>query len=258
MMKVHVGTSGYSYKEWKGSFYPEDLAADGMLEYYASRFTTVEINNTFYRMPKTSVVEGWRDTVPASFQFVIKASRRITHMKRIKNVEEEVAYFLEVTSALGDKQGPMLFQLPPNLKKDLERLDAFLALLPSDRRSVMEFRHDSWLDDEVFDRLRGAGVALCHTDAGKVKKKGDDEAEAEAAVADGEPTPIVATAGFGYFRLRDDLYDDAGLDAWAARVLEQPFEETYVFFKHEDEGKGPDFAARFRGRLEAGGAAASG
>ncbi|MEW6251722.1 MAG: DUF72 domain-containing protein [Planctomycetota bacterium] len=227
-MNLFVGTSGYSYKEWKGSFYPEDLPAKRMLAYYGERFRTVEINNTFYRMPKAAVLQSWASEVPAGFRFVLKAPQRITHVHRLKDAGDAVAYLCETAGALGDKLGPLLFQLPPNLKKDVPRLRDFLALLPAQRRAAFEFRHASWLDDEVFDLLRGRHVALCI-------------AEAE----DGLEVPCVGTADWGYLRLRRPEYGDAELRAWFQRICGQGWREAFVFFKHEEAGMGPQMARRF-------------
>jgi uncharacterized protein YecE (DUF72 family) len=225
-MACLAGTSGYAYKEWRGSFYPTDLPDDGMLAHYAGRLPTVEINNTFYRMPKESVVLAWADQVPDAFRFVLKASRRITHIGRLKGVEAELTYFLQVSQALGAKRGPSLFQLPPNLKKDLARLTEFLALLPRGWRAAFEFRHVSWFDDDVYAALQSCNAALCAAD------QGDEE----------DATPFVATADWGYLRLRREQYDSAALANWAARIREQPWTDTYVFFKHEDGAAGPRFA----------------
>jgi uncharacterized protein YecE (DUF72 family) len=227
-MNFHVGTSGFAYKEWKGSFYPEDLHADHMLRYYSERFGAVEINNTFYRMPKTEVVEGWAAQVPDGFTFVLKASQRITHMKRLKDAAEPVGYLLKAAQALAHHRGPLLFQLPPNLKKDLPRLREFLALLPGGTRPALEFRNDSWFDDEVFNAMKEAGASLCI-------------AEAE----EGVEVPFVSTADWGYLRFRMADYTPADLETWAKKVREQPWTDAFVFFKHEDEGKGPAFARRF-------------
>jgi len=227
-MNLYVGTSGYSYKEWKGSFYPKDLPAAKMLNYYAERFGAVEINNTFYAMPKAAVLEKWAEAVPAEFKFVLKAPQRITHIQRLKDADDSVSYFLEVTGTLKERLGPLLFQLPPNLKKDASRLRAFLALLPARRRAAFEFRHASWFDDEVFCLLRDHGASLCLADA-------DDELE----------VPFVSTADWGYLRLRRPDYDDAALKTWVKRVQEQAWRDAFVFFKHEDEGKGPQLAKRF-------------
>lgn len=227
-MNLYVGTSGYSYKEWKGTFYPEDLPMKSMLHYYGERFRTVEINNTFYAMPKASVLATWSAEVPEDFKFVLKASQRITHVQRLKDVGESVAYLLDVAGTLKEHLGPLLFQLPPNLKKDVPRLRAFLALLTPGRRAALEFRHQSWFDDEVFDLLREYQAQLC-------------VAEAE----DGVEVPFVSTADWGYLRLRRPDYGDAELSAWVRRVSEQNWRDAFVFFKHEEEGKGPEMARRF-------------
>lgn len=227
-MTLHVGTSGYSYKEWKGPFYPEDLAEKQMLRFYGERFRTVEINNTFYRMPKTSVLEAWAGEVPDGFTFVLKASQRITHVQRLKDAGDSVSYLLKVAAALKERLGPLLFQLPPNLKKDAPRLREFLALLPAQTRAAFEFRHASWFDEEVFGLLREHQAALCIA-----------EAENDLEV------PFVKTADWGYLRLRRPDYGDAELKTWAERVQGQGWEDAFVFFKHEDEGMGPKMAARF-------------
>ena len=230
-MRVLTGTSGFSYKEWKGSFYPEDLPADAMLRYYAERLPAVEINNTFYRMPKAELLASWAEQVPDGFRFVLKASQRITHFKRLKDVSEEVGYFLRVAATLGDRLGPILFQLPPNLKKDLPRLSAFLDVLPAATRAAVEFRHASWFEDDVFEALRARGAALCVA---------EDEDLA---------TPLVATAGWGYLRLRRPDYGGPEVQAWADRVRGQSWEDAYVFFKHEDAGAGPRLAAQMLSRF---------
>jgi uncharacterized protein YecE (DUF72 family) len=230
-MRVLAGTSGFSYKEWKGSFYPEDLPADRMLAYYAERLPAVEINNTFYRMPKPALLESWAAEVASGFRFVLKASQRITHFKRLKDTGSEVEYFFGVASTLGERLGPVLVQLPPNLKKDLPRLEAFLATLPAQARPAFEFRHASWFEDDVFAALRAKGAALCVA---------EDEELA---------TPLVATADWGYMRLRRQDYDDGAVAAWADRVRGQSWSEAYVFFKHEDAGAGPRLAAEFLKRF---------
>src|SRR5437588_158460 len=227
-MNLYVGTSGYSYKEWKGTFYPEDLPDKQMLRFYGERFRSVEINNTFYRMPKESVLESWAGEVPADFKFVLKASQRITHMQRLKGTDDSVAYLLKVARALKERLGPLLFQLPPNLKKDLPRLREFLALLPSEPPSAFEFRHESWFDEELFTLLREHQIALC-------------VAEAE----DGVEVPFVSTADWGYLRLRRPDYGDAELSGWVKRVREQRWRDAFIFFKHEEEGRGPLMAKRF-------------
>ena len=230
-MRVLAGTSGFSYKEWKGSFYPEDLPAEEMLAYYSARLPAVEINNTFYRMPKPSMLEGWAAQVPAEFRFVLKASQRITHRKRLKEAGDEVAYFFQTAATLGERLGPTLFQLPPNLKKDLPRLESFLTVLPEGARVAFEFRHASWFEEDVFSVLRTHGSALCVA---------EDEELA---------TPLVATAPWGYLRLRRQDYDDAAVAGWAEKVRAQPWSEAYVFFKHEDAGSGPKLAAEFLRRI---------
>lgn len=226
-MNLHVGTSGFAYKEWKGSFYPKDLSDKRMLHYYAEQFDTVEINNTHYRFPKATMLENWAAEVPPHFKFVIKAHKRITHLKRLKEVNDTVRDLFDVTAILKNRIGPVLFQLPGNFKKDLPRLRDFLLLLPSNRQSTFEFRHQSWFDDEVFDALRAHNVALCI-------------AEAE----EGVEVPFVSTADWGYLRLRRLDYRDAELKEWLKRVQSQTWRETYIFFKHEDAGVGPDMAKR--------------
>ena len=226
-VRVSTGTSGYSYAEWKGNFYPEKMAAKDMLQFYATRFPTVEINNTFYRMPKEDVLHGWADQVPEHFTFVIKAPQRITHFQRLKDCGDLLRYFFRVTAALGPRLGPLLFQLPPNFKKDVPRLVSFFDDMPERRRMAFEFRHASWFDDEVFEALRARDVALCVSDTG------------EEPVA-----PLVATTDWGYLRLRREDFSDDELRDWARRIGEQPWKEAYVFLKHEEEGKGPKLATR--------------
>jgi uncharacterized protein YecE (DUF72 family) len=226
-MNLYVGTSGYSYKEWKGTFYPKALPPKQMLHYYGEHFRTVEVNYTFRRMPKASLLETWASAVPAEFQFVLKAPERITHIRRLKDVDDSVSYFLEVAGNLQQRLGPLLFQLPPNFKKDVPRLRAFLALLPSSCRVTMEFRHLSWFDDEVFGLLRDHRTALCIAD--------DDDLE----------VPFVASADWGYLRLRRPEYDAAALKTWVKRVQQADWRDAFVFFKHEDEGKGPQLAKQF-------------
>jgi uncharacterized protein YecE (DUF72 family) len=227
-MKLYVGTSGYAYKEWKGSFYPADLPAKRMLRYYAEHFRIVEINNTFYRMPSATVLESWANEVAADFRFVLKAPQRITHLQRLQVADDSVAHLLDVAAILSQRLGALLFQLPPSLKKDVPRLRAFLALLPPQTRAAFEFRHASWFDDEVFALLREHRAALCIADA-----EGDLD------------VPVVATADWGYLRLRRPDYDDAALSMWAKRVRQQAWQEAFVFFKHEEAGRGPQLAQRF-------------
>ncbi len=228
-MNFFIGTSGYSYPEWKGSFYPEKTPAKQFLNYYASRFQTVEINSTFRTLPATSVLEAWAEQVPSHFRFAIKAPQGITHFRRLKDVGEEVSLLIEVAGALKKRLGPILFQLPPNFKKDVPRLRAFLALLPAGCRAAMEFRHPSWFDDEVYELLRDHQTALCIAD------ESDDLA-----------VPFVATANWGYLRLRRADYGTAALAVWAARVKAQTWRDCYIYFKHEDTGTGPDLASRLQ------------
>lgn len=222
-----MGTSGFSYKEWKGTFYPAKMPEAAMLQYYGERFGTVEINNTFYRMPKKEILEKWPAQVPPDFTFILKASQRITHIKRLKDVESEVAYFFEQAAVLGDQLGPVLFQLPPFAKKDLNRLSDFLTVVPVNRPVALEFRHESWLSDDVYATLRDHNAALCVADT------------------DEQSTPFVATAHWGYLRLRGTDYPADELAKWAERVQGQDWSAAYVFFKHEDEGRGPALAQDF-------------
>jgi len=226
-MKLRVGTSGFSYPEWKGSFYPEKIKSGDMLRFYAERFGTVEMNNTFYRMPTPKTVSAWAEQVPPDFRFVLKAPQRITHFQRLHGIDENVVFFLNSAVVLADRLGPLLFQLPPNMRKDLDRLTALLGLFPSGVAVAMEYRHESWFSDDVYDAMRAKQVALCIADT----HEGD--------------TPLVSTAPFGYLRLRRASYDDADLAAWHERIRAQEWESTYVFFKHEDEGTGPRLARRF-------------
>jgi uncharacterized protein YecE (DUF72 family) len=226
-MNFYVGTSGYSYPEWKGSFYPPKLPAKQMLRFYGERFRAVEVNYTFKHMPTATVLATWADTVPAGFQFVLKAPQQITHWKRLKDVGDSVSTFLDIASTLKKRLGPLLFQLPPDFQKDVPRLRAFLALLPTERRVTLEFRHASWFDDEVFALLREHGAALCIAE--------DEDLE----------VPFVATADWGYLRLRQLDYDDAALKARLKQVRKQKWQDVFVFFKHEDEGRGPQLAKRF-------------
>lgn len=231
---IKVGTSGYAYKEWKGSFYPEKIKDVDMLGYYAERFSTVEINNTFYRMPKKEVVKGWRDRVPESFCFILKAPQKITHIKRLKECEDEISYFLSVASELGPQLGALLFQLPPNMKRDderLDRIDKVLSQIGNQAQVAFEFRHESWLDEVVYGRLRAHNTALCMADT------------------DDNQTPFVTTATFGYARLRGTSYEPADIKEWAKRFTAAPWQAGFVFFKHEDEGKGTAFAQQLMNDL---------
>ena len=228
-MKLHAGTSGFAFKEWKGSFYPSDLKDDAMLGFYASRFPTVEINNTFYRLPKEGVLQAWAAQVPEPFTFAIKASQRITHWARLKpQCATAVEFLLKNTALLAGRLGPILFQLPPNLEKETDLLRAFLDMLPRERRYTLEFRHESWFDEDVFSILRERDVALCITE------------QADFAA------PVVSTASWGYLRLHRFDYDGAMLAEWSARIAAQPWNEAYVFFKHDEGiGSGPPAVGAF-------------
>jgi uncharacterized protein YecE (DUF72 family) len=229
-MRVRAGTSGWSYPEWKGHFYPEKVATKDMLRFYGEHFSTVEVNNTFHRMPRPDVLEGWAAAVPEDFVFVLKASQSITHFRRLKNAGDSVAYLLSHSDVLGPKLGPYLVQLPPHLRKDAALLKDFLALFPPGKRCAVEFRHRSWFDDETFAILREKNMALCVADTGE---------ETDA--------PFTATADWGYLRLRRVEYDDDATASWKEKVSGQNWNEAFVFFKHEEAGAAAKMAARFMG-----------
>jgi len=230
---IHVGTSGYNYEAWRGSFYPEDLPARRLLSYYGEHFSTVEINYSFYRKPTTKILLNWSAQVPPRFRFALKAWQRITHQKRLRESGEFVAAFAEVARALGPQLAPVLYQLPPNLKADLPLLREFLLELPKDLKAAFEFRHQSWFTDETWTALRDGGAALC------------------IAESDEMATPVVRTAPFGYFRLRRLDYDAAALQRWADEIRKAGFsEDVFVYFKHEDEARGPAFARQFLPLIE--------
>ena len=225
-MTIWIGTSGYSYREWKGTFYPEDLATPKMLAYYADRFSTVEINNTFYRMPSEKMLTDWANGTPESFSFTLKAPRRITHDARLQDCAELVDTFCSRARTLGPKLGVLLFQLPPYFRKDVGVLEQFIDWVPTDTRAAFEFRHRSWYSDDVYALLKARSLALCVMDN------------------EDSTTPIVSTAPYGYFRLRDEGYQEADFARWADTIMQQTetWEDVFVYFKHEDEGKGPEFA----------------
>jgi uncharacterized protein YecE (DUF72 family) len=227
-MNLWVGTSGYSYKAWLGSFYPERLPAKAMLRFYASRLPSVEINNTFYRLPKESVLQSWAEQVPGEFRFVLKAPQRITHVKRLKDAGAEVEYLFAAATTLGVNLGAILFQLPPHFRKDLERLREFIGLLPKNPPTAFEFRHPSWFVEEVFTCLREYDAALCMADT--------DQTDA---------ADLTATATWGYVRLRRSDYSRADLIRWKEQILTQPWNHAFIYFKHEDEGIGPKLAGEF-------------
>ena len=225
-MTIWVGTSGYNYPEWKGSFYPATLPAAKMLPYYAARFPTVEINYTFYRMPTEKLVSGWAAQTPSPYRLTLKAPRRITHDCRLRNCGELVKAFCGVAGTLGDKLGALLFQLPPNARKDVSLLDAFLDDLPPKVCAAFEFRHASWLDDEIFDHLAARNLALCVADSEKMS------------------APVRVTAEYAYFRLRDEGYTPDDIARWADTIARATgaCRDVFVYFKHEEEGKGPELA----------------
>ncbi len=229
-----IGTSGYNYPEWKGSFYPERLPAARMLPYYAERFPTVEINYTFYRMPNAKILAGWAQATPGAFRFALKAPRRITHDSRLRHCEDELMFFCETAETLGPKLGVLLFQLPPSFKKDLNAFDTFLEAMPLDVRAAFEFRHESWHDADVFARLRARNLALCIADSERMS------------------TPVEVTADYGYFRLRDEGYRDADIARWADTIRghSQAWHDIFVYFKHEERGKGPELAGLLREKLQ--------
>ncbi len=232
-MRVWVGTSGYNYPEWKGSFYPQKMPAAKMLAFYAERLTTVEINYTFYRVPNTKILAGWDAETPPGFRLTLKAPKRITHIAKLKDCADLLGYFLKTAATLGPKLGAILFQLPPYLRKDLAALDGFLALLPPGTCAAFEFRHASWMDPEVFARLRARNLALCIADSEKFS------------------TPVELTADYAYFRLRDEGYTSEDLVRWARVINETAADrgDVFVYFKHEEAGKGPEFAKVLLGAL---------
>jgi uncharacterized protein YecE (DUF72 family) len=227
-MRVRIGTSGFSYKEWKGVFYPEKIKNDAMLAYYGEQLDTVEINNTFHRMPRVELLETWAGKVPEDFSFVLKAPRRISHKKNFEDVAEPLEIFAANAGTLGSRLGPALFQVPPWFKKDFEVLAKLTAGIPDGFRCAMEFRHESWFDEATYEFLSERRLALVVSDQ-KVAQP-----------------PVVKTAPFGYFRFRQDGYSDEEMTAWAATLKQTGWDEVYVFYKHEDEGAAPKMAARFR------------
>ena len=220
-MNLFVGTSGFSYKEWKGPFYPEEIRQSEMLSFYSSKLPSVEINNTFYRLPKPDVLQSWSDQTPTDFRFALKASRRITHFKRLLNAGDVMEYMCSIVKELDTKLGAVLFQLPPNFKKNIDRLRDFLPHVPPSLPAAFEFRHESWFDDDVFQALEDANCALCIADNSKEQS-----------------VPVVQTTNWGYLRLRRPDYDDEDLSRWASEIQETGWDDVFVFFKHEDDGAG--------------------
>jgi uncharacterized protein YecE (DUF72 family) len=235
-MNILVGTSGWSYKEWKGSFYPPKLPAGEMLRHYASRFPAVEVNNSFYRLPTERVLAAWAEQVPPEFRFALKASRRITHFNRLKNQDGSLEYFLRAVDPLGARRGPTLFQLPPTFEKDTDRFREFLARIPGREPAAFEFRHDSWFDEEIYQLLRDSDAAFVAVD--------EEESEGRGA-------PLVATAGWGYLRLRRSSYGTPALEQWARLIHGQAWGQAYVFLKHEEGAPvGPAPAETLRAIVE--------
>jgi uncharacterized protein YecE (DUF72 family) len=226
MVRIRCGTSGWSYPAWRGRFYPEKLPATRFLAAYATRLPAVEVNATFHRMPRASTLEAWRAEVPSAFVFALKAPMRITHLARLAGIADPLAYFYRVAAELGPALGPVFFQLPPTMKKDLPRLADLLALVPRGARTALQLRDPTWFTDDVLQLVADRGAALVLS-------------EDEDGVG-----PLLPTARFGYLRLRRPDYDDASLAAWAARIQAQPWDEAFLFFKHEDEARGPAFALR--------------
>lgn len=224
-MKLYIGTSGYSYKEWKGNFYPENISADEMLSYYAKQFSTVELNNTFYRLPKQEVFENQASEVPSDFRFSVKVPRRITHIKRLKDTKENVEYLFKVLAPFKKKFEVILVQLPPNFKKDMKRLEDFIKDLPDNINTAFEFRHPSWFEPEVYDLLKNYKCTLCLSDTD------------EAPVSE-----LINTSSWGYLRLRGSSYTKNELSKWMKKIEMQNWEKVFIYFKHEDEGKGAKFA----------------
>jgi len=229
--RVLVGTSGYNYPEWRGTFYPEKLSTSKMLAYYAERFPTVEINYTFYRIPTEKLLAGWAEGTPDSFSFTLKAPRRITHDSKLQRCEELLQTFCRTARTLGPKLATLLFQLPPTFKKDAHVLNEFVELFPDGTRAAFEFRHDSWFDAETFETLRRRNLALCIADSERLH------------------TPVELTADYGYFRLRDEGYQQADIERWAQTIRGLELANVFVYFKHEEQGLGPDFARRLTAAL---------
>ncbi len=235
-MEIYVGTSGYSYKEWKGKFYPEKISPKEMLRFYSNRLNTVEINNTFYHMPRESVLTSWAEQVTGNFVFAIKAPQVITHIKQLRNVFEETEYLFRALSVLDRKLGPVLFQFPKSFRANASALEDFLGLIPADRACAFEFRSPSWLDEKILDLLREKGCGWCIEDTDEVPVK-----------------ELISTASWGYLRLRRSDYTDADLSQWAERVLSQKWDRAFVFFKHEgEEARGPKMAAHFQELINSG------
>jgi uncharacterized protein YecE (DUF72 family) len=225
-MKSWIGTSGFQYSEWKGNFYPEDLPAAKMLPFYAERFSTTEINYTFHRVPAPKTIENWKQLTPNTFRFSLKAPQKITHWSKLRDCADTLEYFCKVVSGLGERLGPILFQLPPNFKKDADVLSSFLRELPS-MRVAFEFRHESWFDDEIYEALKTRKAALCIADTENLA------------------TPKVLTANYGYLRLRREDYNKIDIEHWVDFVrAQQGWDDVFIYFKHEEAGIGPKLATQ--------------
>ncbi|PYL26010.1 MAG: DUF72 domain-containing protein [Verrucomicrobia bacterium] len=224
-MKFWIGTSGFQYTEWKGNFYPEDLPAAKMLPFYAERFSTTEVNYTFHRIPAAKTIDNWKQLTPDNFRFALKAPQKITHWSKLRDCADTLDYFCKVISGLGDRLGPVLFQLPPTFKKDADVLSSFLRELPS-TRAAFEFRHESWFNDEIYELLKSRNIALCIADTETIE------------------TPKTITANYGYLRLRREDYQGIDVERWAKFVREQEadWQHVFVYFKHEESGIGPKLA----------------
>ncbi len=232
-MRYLIGTSGYNYPEWRGSFYPEKFPTSKMLAYYAERFNTVEVNYTFYRMPTEKLLQGWAAGTPEEFTFTLKAPRRITHDSKLQNCEDLTQTFCRTAAVLGSKLGVLLFQLPPNSKRNDAVFKAFLECIPEGTRAAFEFRHESWHDAAIFEALKARNLALCVADSEKMS------------------TPVVSTADYSYFRLRDEGYQPADIERWGKTIAGMPdTRDAFVYFKHEEQGKGPEFAKLLKGMVE--------
>jgi uncharacterized protein YecE (DUF72 family) len=232
-MSRWIGTSGFQYTEWKGKFYPEDLPSSKMLSFYAERFSTTEINYTFHRIPAAKTIENWKQLTPENFRFALKAPQKITHWSKLRDCADTMRYFHDITSGLGSKLGPVLFQLPPTFKKDVLVLAEFVNCLPTGTRAAFEFRHDSWFVDEVWEVLRSGNVSLCIAETEEFS------------------TPTIETADYGYLRLRREDYTSADVERWADFVRErrEQWEDVFIYFKHEEAGIGPKLAAEMTGLL---------
>ena len=232
-MNLWIGTSGFQYAEWKGNFYPEDLPVAKMLPFYAERFSTTEINYTFHRIPSLKTIGNWEQLTPENFRFALKAPQKVTHFAKLRDCADTLEYFCRVVFGLGVRLGPVLFQLPPNFKKDADVLSSFLRELPS-MRAAFEFRHESWFDDDIFELLKSRNIALCIADTEKLA------------------APTVATADYGYLRLRREDYTSANVKGWAEFVREQKanWQDAFVYFKHEESGIGPKLAQQMMELLE--------